>query len=224
MGNFDDGFIDKEMKAKLVEFFGKYSLIKYEKGKLILKPGENFSGVVFTKSGYVAMYTLSKEGKQITAPIWRPLFFSSMVCVTTGMENNYYFETITPVEIWVAPVADWVNFAKSNEKMCWKLTKVIVGEFVAMTEMNQRIIAGDATSKVAGLIYSMGLRYGEESEKGGVKIKFNTPHRLIASMTGLTRETVTLQILRLQKEKILKVEGRRIIISDMTGLKNKAVI
>jgi CRP-like cAMP-binding protein len=47
---------------------------------------------------------------------------------------------------------------------------------------------------------------------------------MLASMTGLTRETVTLQILKLQKEGFLYNKGRRIVVKDMDKLKEIAQV
>jgi|GEM_PF-1043403 len=218
--------MNETLKKKLLGFFRKYPLKKAKKGEMVLKPGESFPGIIFVKSGYVTMYVFSKDGKQVTLPLWRPLFLSSMVCAITGMENKYFFEAISPTEYWIAPLKEWVDFAKSDMRLYRDLTKMVVRDFVDLTGDTQKMVSGDARVRVASLLASMATKYGEKTASGGggVRIKFNVPHRLLASMTGLTRETVTLQLLKLQKEKVVRIEKRRIIITNKEKLETWATL
>jgi CRP-like cAMP-binding protein len=59
---------------------------------------------------------------------------------------------------------------------------------------------------------------------GEVFININTPHRVLASMVGLTRETVTLQILKFQKEGLLYNNKRKMVIKKIEKLKEIAKI
>ena len=64
------------------------------------------------------------------------------------------------------------------------------------------------------LIFSLSDEFGVK--KGNkVVIKFKITHKLIASITGLTRETVTLQMLKLEKEGLIDNNKREIVILNM---------
>jgi CRP-like cAMP-binding protein len=215
--------MNEKIKKQLVAFFNKYKLIKYKKGQLIFKPGEKISGVLFDKSGYVRVYTISKEGKEITLPMVKPLFFCSLIDVLLGKENKYYIEAISPVELWMAPENEFMDFLKSDPELNDKITKLMFNDFIDLTNNVQQLVFGDAYTKIASLIYSMSEKFGETKGKETI-IGFNTPHRMLASMTGLTRETVTLQILKLQKEGFLYNKGRRIVVKDMDKLKEIAQV
>jgi CRP-like cAMP-binding protein len=215
--------MNEKIKKQLITFFNKYKLIKYKKGQIILKPGEKIPGILFDKSGYVRVYTISKDGKEITLPMLRPMFFCSLVDSLLGKENKYYIEAITPVELWIAPEKEFMDFIKTDNDLYDKLTKVMLSDFIDLTNNVSQLIFGDAYTKIAGLIYSMSEKFGESKGKETI-IGFNTPHRMLASMTGLTRETVTLQLLKLQKEGHLYNKGRRIVVRDMNKLKEIAQI
>lgn len=215
--------MNEKIKKQLMSFFGKHKTLKYKKGDLLFKPGEKLPGVLFDKSGYVRVYTISKDGKEITLPIVRPLFFCSLINLLLQQENKYYFEAISPVEVLMAPKEDTLDFIKKDTNLYESITKWMMSDFVDLTNNVQQLIFGDAYSKIAGLIYSMSTKFGETKGKETI-ISFNTPHRMLASMTGLTRETVTLQILKLQKEGYLYNKGRRIVVKDVDKLKEIAQI
>ncbi|MDP4009952.1 MAG: Crp/Fnr family transcriptional regulator [Candidatus Shapirobacteria bacterium] len=211
------------IKKKLVAYFKKHKLIKFKKGRIVFSPDEEISGIVFEKSGYSRVYTVSKDGREITLPLFKPLFTVSMITALTGEKNKYYFESISPLEIWVAPKEETLNFIRSDKELFDKLSRTMWSEFMELTDSMQQLVFGDAYTKIAGLIYSMSNKFGEPNRKG-VTINFNTPHRMIASMTGLTRETVTLQILKLQKEGYISAVGRRIAVKNLEKLKEIAKI
>jgi CRP-like cAMP-binding protein len=166
--------MNEKIKKQLVAFFNKYKLIKYKKGQLIFKPGEKISGVLFDKSGYVRVYTISKEGKEITLPMVKPLFFCSLIDVLLGKENKYYIEAISPVELWVAPENEFMDFLKSDPELNDKITKLMFNDFIDLTNNVQQLVFGDAYTKIASLIYSMSEKFGETKGKETI-IGFNTP-------------------------------------------------
>lgn len=215
--------MNEKIKKQLTAFFNKYKLVKYKKGQIIFKPGERIPGILFDKSGYVRVYTVSKDGKEITLPILKPLFFSSVVDSLLDKENKYYIETISPVELWIAPENEFMEFIKNDSELYEQITKVMFNDFIELTNNVSQLIFGDAYTKIASLIYSMSEKFGEQKGKETI-ISFNTPHRMLASMTGLTRETVTLQILKLQKDGFVYNRGRRIVVKDMEKLKEIAQV
>lgn len=209
--------MEEKIVKKLESFFKNYPLVKYKKGEIILKPGERRTGVTFMKKGYARVYTLSKEGKETTLPMFKPLFYCSLLNCLVDRGNNFYFEALTGVEVWKAPRDEFMEFVKKNDDLYQTLTKVLIKELASLACGIQNLISGDAKSKVAALIYSMASNFGTEKD-GKVKIKFAVPHRIMAGMVGLTRETVTLQILKMEKEGLLNKEGRFLVVEEMKRL------
>jgi CRP-like cAMP-binding protein len=70
-------------------------------------------------------------------------------------------------------------------------------------------MAGDAYERVATTLDFI-FRYYSQIEGGKKELDLPLPHRLIGSMTGLSRETVTLQILKMAKKGIITTKNRRI--------------
>lgn len=215
--------MDEKIEKKLVSFFGKYKLKSYKSGEIIVRPGEKFPGLVFVKKGYVKVYTLSDSGKEIILQMFKPLFYFSLVYSMTGSTNRYYFEAIGEVEMWIAPEKEAVKFIKSDCTMCSALMKAILGAFLDLNVSVEQLISGNAFSKVAGFIASAAEKYGAKDGLFTV-IKFPITHKMIASMTGLTRETVTLQLLKMEKQKIIDNKGKKITVIDFEKLKKAATV
>jgi len=211
---------EKTLK-KLKNFFSAYELKKSKKGELLFKPEEDKGGVVFIKKGYARAYTLSSEGEERTLAMVKPLFYCSLLGAVTGKKSPFYFEAISPIEMWVAPKEDFLRYIAKESGLYEELTISLLLELSELTINAQTLISGSAENKIGSLILRLSERFGEK-EKGGIRIKFSIPHRIIASMTGLTRETVTLQILKMEKEKVLKKEKRSLIVIDKEKLAEMA--
>lgn len=94
----------------------------------------------------------------------------------------------------------------------------MIFDLIELAEKTEKLILADAYTKVAMLIIDLANNFGKKQGQE-ILIDVNIPHRVWASITGLTRETVTLQILKMQKRGLLKNEQRKIIIKDINKLK-----
>lgn len=208
----------EETKKKLIAFFNKFPLKKFKKGQILFEPNDDFRGVYFLKSGYLRVYDINKEGKESGIQLFKPLYFLSLISAKTGVKNRHYIEAMTPVEIWLAPREEFEKHIKAEPELYNEVCQALMEKFLDLTSYISRLVSGDAYTKVAGLIYSMASEYGVTKGKS-VTIKFKITHKQIASLTGLTRETVTLQMLKLEKDDLIDNDRRQIVVQDMKVLK-----
>jgi len=208
----------EETKKKLIEFFSKFPLKKFKKGQVIFEPNDDFGGVYFVKSGYLRVYDVNKEGKESGIQLFRPLYFLSLISTKTGIKNRHYIEAMTPVEAWVMSKEEFEKHIQNNPKLYAEVCNALMEKFLDLTSYISHLVSGDAYTKVASLIYSMADEYGVTKNKE-VTIKFKITHKLIATLTGLTRETVTLQMLKLEKDGLIDNDRRQIVVQDMKVLK-----
>jgi CRP/FNR family transcriptional regulator, cyclic AMP receptor protein len=215
--------MEVNLKKKLEAFFSGYNLVKYRKGEIILRPGEKPNYIGFIKSGFVRMYTLSENGQEVTVQFFKPIFYFTMIFAALRVENRFYFEAMTPVEMYQAPIKDAMEFLEKNKEEMMTVFKIIMLTFIDLIDQVGVLLSGNAYNKVAAIVLSLSKR----TEKEGAvysKIDFGITHKLIASLTGLTRETVTLQMLRLEKEGLINNKSKRVEIIDLEGLIKAAKI
>lgn len=209
--------MNTNLKKKLEIFFSGHKLAKYRKGEIILKPGERPNYIGFIKSGFVRMYTLNENGQEVTMQFFKPVFYFTMIYAYAGMDNRFYFEAITPVEIYEAPIEETMAFFKEDKESIMAVQNNILKAFIDLIEQMGTLLSGNAYNKVAAMVISLSER-AEEGTDNYAKIDFGITHKLIASLTGLTRETVTLQMLKLEKEKLINNRSKKVDILDRKGL------
>jgi CRP/FNR family transcriptional regulator, cyclic AMP receptor protein len=206
-----------EFKGQLEIFFTKFKLVKYKKGEIILRPGEKLNYVGYSKSGFTRMYTLNENGQEVTLLFFRPIFYFTVMYSMSQLENNFYFEAITPTEIYEAPIDEAKKFFREHEDVAMGVMGMTVKAMVDQIEHMSLLLASSAYSKVAAVAGVLASR-SQENASIYATINFKITHKLIASLTGLTRETVTLQMLRLEKEGLIKTGNKKVEVLDKTGL------
>jgi len=214
--------MNDQIRKQLESFFSKFELIKYKKGQVLFRPGENLNTAYIEKSGFLRAYVVT-DGKEVSLPSLKPLFFCAGLNGLHKKTNKYFVEAITSVELWAVPMEEFVNFIEKDQNILNEVNKKLVDDLTDLSANWQQLVGGDATSKVAGLICMIAKDVGEEKGKE-ILINSNTPHRVLASMAGLTRETVTLQILKFQKQGYLYNKSRTMVIKNIEKIREIAKI
>lgn len=208
--------MNPNFKKEIENFLKKYKTIKYKKGQILIRPEDTFGKVILEKNGFARVYKISKTGEEISWPILKPMWIYSMITALNDNKSEYFIETVTQMEAWVIPIEDFWDFWKS--KNIEDLYQLNIRNLVELTEKQSELLIADAYTKVAILLREMATNFGEKQGKK-ISLNFNIPHRVWASITGLTRETVTLQILKMQKQGILRNNKRKLVIDDIDRLK-----
>jgi len=214
--------MNSKTKKQLESFFSKFDLVKYKKGQVLFRAGEDLNTAYIEKNGFLRAYVVN-DGKETSLPNLRPLFFCAGLNGLHKKPNKHFVEAITAVELWAVPMTEFVKFIEKDENILNEVNKKLIDDLIDLSVTWRQIVAGDAESKVAGLICLIAKDVGEK--KGNeIWINFNTPHRVLASMAGLTRETVTLQILKFQKQGYLYNKKRTMVIKNIEKIKEIAKI
>ena len=215
--------MDDPVFKKLNKFFTEFKPIHYQRGETILRAEDVPQGASFIKSGYVRLYSISKEGKDVTLNIFKPGSYFPMTWVIADMPNVYFYEAMTDVEILRAPKGKVVDFLKGQPEILFELTKRILVGLEGILTRIQYLLYGDAHSKVASAILLLARRFGEKRKEGTV-ITLPFTHAGIASLAGITRETTSLEMEKLKKEGLITNKNHLIVVKDMGKLREESLI
>jgi CRP-like cAMP-binding protein len=205
--------IDRLSTEELDSFFQKAKLQFHKKRTLILHPNDKPSSVFYIKTGYVRVYRISEEGEELTLTILKPKDFFPLTYGLSNTRNAYYLEAITPLELWSSPQEQFLNFVKSNPDILYDLTTRILVRFDGVLSRMEHLVFSNAYIKVATTILICAKRFGEEIGQG-VIIKVPLTHRDIATLVGITRETTSLEMKKLEKQGHIGRVGRLHIVKD----------
>jgi len=210
-------------KAKLTQikkFFSRFPTKKISKGHIIFKPGDKFANVYFIKSGFVRAYTITPKGEN-TINLFRPLFIMSAIHFVSKHRNDYYFQAITPVEMYVAPYSEFGKFLNTNKDLKSTLMDFFFSSLLNYFVNQGNIINGNAQNKIASVLLQLTHDYGD-TNNGKLIVNFPATHRMIANLVGLTRETTSVQMSKFQKMGVVSTKRTRFVVINPEKLKQLA--
>ena len=185
-------------------------ITRYKKGQRIVSLGDSINFVASVKSGEVKLYK-PFEGRDISIPNMRMFKEWSQMMVLSGEKSDYVAEAMSVVELEKTPKDKFLKEIKVNPR---KQMEMLTGFSKLFLDQNKRyvnIVGASAIGKVATVILDM-------SGEG-----YPLTHKLVASLTGLTRETVTLQMLKMEKMNLIDNANRKIKILNKKGLEKLLV-
>ncbi|MDP2585510.1 MAG: Crp/Fnr family transcriptional regulator [Candidatus Levybacteria bacterium] len=211
------------ISQRLNEFFSKFKNYHYKKGEVILRGGDAPQGVYYINKGYVRDYSASKEGQELTLIIFKPEDFFPINWVLNDAFNLHYFEAMTAVELWRCPREEFATLLKANPDVFFEMASHVALRLGGLLQRMEYLAFGNAYEKVASILMICAERFGEKSEKG-MLIPIPLTHKDIAMLVGMTRETVSIEMKKLERKKIVTYRGRYIIVRDQNKLKKESLL
>jgi len=203
---------------KINAFFKQYKYLKYKKGEKLKDFEEQPEGVFCLQKGIVRCFSLSQDGIELTLNIFKPVSFFPMNWVINGKPDSYAYEAVEEVDVYIAPKEAVEKFLQDNPDVEHDLLKRIYrgleGYFLRM----ESLLSGDAYFKTIVQVIIHTRRFGV-LEKGIHNVDIT--HRQLASLSGLSRETVTREIKKLENKKLVSYMGKRLIVLDINKLEQE---
>lgn len=210
---------ESQLVANLEQFFQSSRVSSYKRRTLIFQPNDLATTVFYIKSGYVRVYRISEDGEELTLTILKPKDFFPLSYGMNKTANSYYLEAITPLEVWKAPQDQFVDFIKAQPDIMYELTTRILIRFDSLVSRMENLLFSNAHIKIAATLLMCAKGFGEDFN-GDTRVNIPLTHRDIATFVGITRETTSLEMKKLEKQGLLKKSGRFIIITNMKRLES----
>ena len=208
----------KTKYAKLKKFFAQFPIQKFSKGQVIFKPGDKIEYVYFNKSGFARAYTVTSKGEN-TINLFKPLFTMSIIHFITDHRNDFYFQALTPIEVYAVPYAEFKKFIDDDKELTYSVMDFFFGSLLNYFVNQGNIINGNALSKIASVLLQLTHDYGD-MKNGKLVVNFPATHRVIANLVGLTRETTSVQMSKLQKQGVVSTKRSQFVVNNLEKLKN----
>ncbi len=209
---------------KLTSFFQQYKLLQYKKKTLILHSNDSASSVFFVKSGYIRVFRISEDGEELTLTILKEYdFFPLTYGFNNNNEvNNYYLEAITSLEIWKSPQEQFMQFIKKDPELFFELANTLMVKFDVFLTRMEYLVFNNAYTKVAATLLMCAKDFGEQ-HGNEIIVKIPLTHKDIATMIGITRETTSLEMKKLEKKGFVRRSGKFLIIKNYNLLKEETL-
>lgn len=206
------------------EYFSKFPIRVYKKHSSIINAGDDIKKIYYLKKGYVRLYSISAEGKELTLIIYKPgEFFPLVIAFLPPTPYRYWIETMTQSEIISVPSDSFISFFKKNPDLLLEVSLEIMKRLDRVLRRMEYLTFGNAYQKIASILAILKEGFGQ-SKKNEIIIPLPLTHRDIAYLVGMTRETASIEIEKLKKKKIIGYKGRLIVIKNVKKLEAESLI
>lgn len=216
--------MEKQASEKLNNFFSGFKKISFKKGETILRPNDEPNGVFYLIEGYARLYSISKNAQELTLIIFKAKDIFPLRWTLTGIPNLYFLEAITPVKLYRAPRRDFLKFIKSNNDILFEISNRILIRFNGLLKRMEYAMFGNAHSKVASILLVCAERFGKRGKNHATIITVPLTHQDIAKLIGMARETVSIEMKKLQDMNLISYRGKNLVIKDIGRLMKESVL
>lgn len=209
--------MDSTVRQKLDIFFAAFPQKKYKKRELLIRAGERTTNIFYLTRGHVKQYLITNAGDEINLNIYKEGSFIPMSLVFNPRRSPYFYEAMGEVKTREAPLEKVTNFVnQDSEVMMDLLHRLFVGIDGLFLRFEQ-LMSGDAKHRLYVTLVICAKRFGV-LRKGYLKLTLKLTHQELASLSGLSRETVSREMKKLKERNLLSYTKASICINDLTQL------
>ncbi len=206
--------MDTGLLKSLVPFFRKYNPLYVKKGQIIIEPEDKLDHIYFIEKGFVRFYHLTDDGKEFTFLIYKPGYIFPVVYGFLGKETRYYFEAMTPLTLRRATREDFEEVIRNNIIINTFIIREMVQRLEEVLEKLELLTYGNAYRIVCYILKNSAEQFGETfGQFTAIQLKLR--HQDIASMSGLSRETVSIEMKKLEKEGLIRYRQGHVLIKNL---------
>ncbi len=207
---------EAEMKALAARSVRK----RFQKDEQLFAEGDPCTGLYLVAVGKIRIFKLSPSGREQILAVEGPGSSFAELPVFDGGNYPAAASALENTEVLFISRKDFQNFCREHPDVGLKVIAVVgsrlrrlVGliEELSFTTVRQRLIA-----LILRLTQAEGVRSTE-----GIRIELTKSHQDLASELGTVRELVSRNLSRLEAEGFLDVEGRKIVVKDLPGLRRE---
>ncbi|MEW6584698.1 MAG: Crp/Fnr family transcriptional regulator [Nitrospirota bacterium] len=183
---------------------------EFKKNEVILREEDTSEFMYIILFGRVKVFKTTEEGKEIILAFHQTDDFFGELSLIDGKTTP---ATVTAIEeslIAIISRKAFYSILSSRAKVLEKILHIMCARLRESWEKLRILNSKHASYKVTMLLLMLSHEYGEKTPDGLV-VNIKLTHQDIADMTGLTRETVTRVMDRLQKDDELSVLDNKLI-------------
>ncbi len=212
--------VDIRIAEKIDTFFSQFKHVTYKKGEIVIRADDDPRGIMYLVSGNVRKYALSKKGDELVVNIFKPISFFPMSWAINNESNEYFYDALTPLEVYLAPKEKVVEFVKTNPDVLYDLISRVYRGTDGLTRRMTYLMAGNAYARLVTELIIHAKRFGKQSSE---EIEVKISEKEIAAQSGMTRETVSREMKTLKDKGLVTFNKNILTIKNIEELEKELV-
>lgn len=186
---------------------------RINKNTILLCQGDTPQRVYIVQTGCVKVYRIGSNGsEQIAGFKTAGDIFPEFWALGHSTTVSYYYETVEKSTILTLDRDSFQTVIADNPAQKEKLFNYVVKSCAGLLMQLSALEQSSATDKILLMLYYMMVRHGVEKKPGQVWVLMQLNQTTLAGLTGLTRETVTAEMVKLKRRGVVKYDLKNFVI------------
>lgn len=205
--------------AEFVEFFRLHGVKQtYQKGDLIIRPGESPPGVFYVYQGLVKAYDITKYNEENLLIIRKQDEIFPLIWAITGKERDITYQALAPTITLQASRQDFLKFVIGNGDALAPLLDMTMEMYRMHGDRIFNLEYRTVRERIISFLLTMSERFGKDTSEG-LLIEVPLRHQDIASSVNATRETTSREISALERKGLLVNKQSFTLLKDVKSLR-----
>ncbi len=211
--------MQSDVSKKVEEFFRQYPERSFSKNQILIYAGDDPAGIYYLSKGLVRKYDITGSGNEIVLNIFKPPSFFPARFAVNRTPNRYFYETFTDVTLHMAPVQDTYDFLEANCDVTFDLISRLYSGLEGFERRMAYMMGGSVKSRIIFELILECKRFGRLQKDGSYILDLHESD--LAKRIGVSRESVSRHISRLNHNSTLTISHKNIIINSLNLLEKE---
>lgn len=180
---------------------------------ILLYQGEVPRQAYLVQKGTVKIYRLGRNGDEQIIGFRMPgdLFPETWLFGKTS-SALYYYEAMDDCEIITAERSVVMDHIRRDPELERDLLEYFINNHTSDLLQITALEQSRAADKLLLMLYYLLFRYSKKTTPGNYELRFHMTHTTLGNLTGLTRETTSVELGKLRRKGIVTYSGNQFVI------------
>jgi CRP-like cAMP-binding protein len=192
----------------------------YTAGQLVFNEGDPCSGLYVVASGHVRIFKTSSGGREQVLSIDGP---GSSVAELPVFDGGNYPASVAAVDdatLLFVSKHDFQELCLSHPQVSLKVLRVVGARLRRLVGIIEELSFTTVRHRLAAFLLRLARREGTKTADG-ITVTLPENNQEIAAQIGTVRELVSRNLSRLQAEGCIQIDGRSLLIRDLTAIESQ---
>lgn len=213
-------FLLAQMSDKDLSRIAAFShLAEFERDAVVFRQGDRDNDLMILASGRVKMSATSNDGRELLVNIVEEGHQFGEIAVIDGNPRSYDATTLAQSEILVVPRKVLIPFLRSRPKLCLIFLMTLCERLRRSESQVQASAFLGGGPRLARQLLHLARLHGRQDRKS-VSIDLPISQSELASLVGVSRETINRQLCKWRRAGIISFRGSSYVVHDSKYLEN----
>jgi CRP/FNR family transcriptional regulator len=193
---------------------------RFQKDEQLFAEGDPCTGLYLVAAGKIRIFKLSPSGREQILAVEGPGSSFAELPVFDGGNYPAAASALEDTEVLFVSRKDFQNFCREHPEVALKVIAVVGSRLRRLVGIIEELSFTTVRQRLIALILRLAQAGGIRSNQG-IRIELTKSHQDLAAELGTVRELVSRNLSRLEAEGFLDVEGRKIVVKDLPGLRHE---